>query len=231
MMRSLHALVVLAAVGVVAGCPVAAHAQASLSGETLRSTSIDGAPTCGSAGATDSFSISGQVEFGPYFPGSFTEQGTASGDTNGLVTGFDASFTITPDPADPDPTFTRITGTKRLVKSEGTASLCIPDLLYGIGILGNPLVDPLATYEAIIETPTGTCKSSGATQVQFRDSFPGSPIGDDFAEQFFSLEPCKPIPTTKDECKDGGWTAFSGFKNEGDCVSFLATEGNNQPGG
>lgn len=38
------------------------------------------------------------------------------------------------------------------------------------------------------------------------------------------------MPTSKDQCKKGGWQAFGGvFKNQGDCVSFVATGGRNQP--
>jgi hypothetical protein len=39
---------------------------------------------------------------------------------------------------------------------------------------------------------------------------------------------------SKDECKDGGWQTVQAsppFKNQGDCVSFVATQGKNQPGG
>jgi hypothetical protein len=34
-------------------------------------------------------------------------------------------------------------------------------------------------------------------------------------------------PATKDDCKDGGWRAFSalGFKNQGECVSFVNHSG------
>jgi hypothetical protein len=39
-----------------------------------------------------------------------------------------------------------------------------------------------------------------------------------------------PLPTTKDQCKDGGWQTFGVFKNQGDCVSFVATGGKNPPG-
>jgi hypothetical protein len=40
------------------------------------------------------------------------------------------------------------------------------------------------------------------------------------------------LPTTKDDCKDGGWQSFFGvFKNQGDCVSFVATDGKNPPAG
>jgi hypothetical protein len=39
-------------------------------------------------------------------------------------------------------------------------------------------------------------------------------------------------PTTKDDCKNGGWKNFTpAFKNQGDCVSFVATKGKNGPNG
>jgi hypothetical protein len=38
-------------------------------------------------------------------------------------------------------------------------------------------------------------------------------------------------PTSKDQCKNGGWRNFPGFKNQGDCVSWVATGGRNQPSG
>lgn len=44
----------------------------------------------------------------------------------------------------------------------------------------------------------------------------------------------KEKPTTKDDCKNGGWKNFNGiytFKNQGDCVSFVATGGKNAPKG
>ena len=38
--------------------------------------------------------------------------------------------------------------------------------------------------------------------------------------------PCSPPPTSKDQCKDGGWRQFGncGFKNQGQCVSFVRHE-------
>ena len=40
-------------------------------------------------------------------------------------------------------------------------------------------------------------------------------------------------PTSKDQCKKGGWKTFTNpsFKNQGDCVSFVATGGKNPPNG
>ncbi len=40
-----------------------------------------------------------------------------------------------------------------------------------------------------------------------------------------------PFPTSKEQCKNGGWRDFGVFKNQGDCVSFVATGGKNPPGG
>jgi hypothetical protein len=46
--------------------------------------------------------------------------------------------------------------------------------------------------------------------------------------------PAAPVtPKTKDDCKNGGWKTFTNpaFKNQGDCVSFVATGGKNPPNG
>jgi hypothetical protein len=45
--------------------------------------------------------------------------------------------------------------------------------------------------------------------------------------------PAPSTPTSKDQCKNGGWKTFTNpaFKNQGDCVSFVATEGKNSPSG
>jgi hypothetical protein len=37
------------------------------------------------------------------------------------------------------------------------------------------------------------------------------------------------LPTNKDECKNGGWRTYGVFKNQGDCVSFVATGGRSTP--
>ena len=39
------------------------------------------------------------------------------------------------------------------------------------------------------------------------------------------------LPANKEECKNGGWRNFGVFKNQGDCVSFVATGGKNPPSG
>jgi hypothetical protein len=38
------------------------------------------------------------------------------------------------------------------------------------------------------------------------------------------------LPTSKDQCMNGGWQGFAIFKNQGDCVSYVATKGKNPSG-
>ena len=47
-----------------------------------------------------------------------------------------------------------------------------------------------------------------------------------------SREKQSPLPTSKAQCKNGGWKNFgTTFKNQGDCVSFVASGGKNPPRG
>jgi hypothetical protein len=45
----------------------------------------------------------------------------------------------------------------------------------------------------------------------------------------YDFEPAIGPPTSRDACKNGGWETFNApaFKNQGDCVSYLATGGKN----
>ena len=85
-------------------------------------------------------------------------------------------------------------------------------------------------------TPNLVAPTAGATALL-------SPIG--FDEQLnvaatvdvtVAPPPPTPTPTTADQCKDGGWQGLTDstgmpFKNQGDCVSFVATDGTNAGGG
>ena len=43
--------------------------------------------------------------------------------------------------------------------------------------------------------------------------------------------PAVTLPTSADQCKKGGWQKYGIFKNQGDCVSYVATGGKNPPAG
>ncbi|MBA3758361.1 hypothetical protein H0X10_01895 [Candidatus Saccharibacteria bacterium] len=43
------------------------------------------------------------------------------------------------------------------------------------------------------------------------------------------LVPVETAPNNKDQCKKDGWRTYGNFKNQGDCVSFVATKEKNKP--
>ena len=94
----------------------------------------------------------------------------------------------------------------------GTVLTVVPGL--GIGVTGSPGIGR-TTFE-VYEDPNG----NGTIDV-----------GERLLETIVESDPCAPpLPTAKDQCKNGGWAQF-GFKNQGDCVSFVATGGKNPPAG
>ena len=48
----------------------------------------------------------------------------------------------------------------------------------------------------------------------------------------FDLERDPPMPTSAAQCKNGGWMSYgTTFRNQGDCVSYVASKGKSQPNG
>jgi hypothetical protein len=71
--------------------------------------------------------------------------------------------------------------------------------------------------------PVGTTLTQGS---------PGTFVGPFQLNISATLTPvAPPLPTAADQCKEGNWGSFDVFKNQGDCVSFLATKGTNPPSG
>lgn len=79
---------------------------------------------------------------------------------------------------------------------------------------------------------TFTFPGPGITSVTVTTTTPNPARWDFFVDNIsFNESPTSnPFPTSKSECKDGGWRGFGLFKNQGDCVSYVATEGRNPPG-
>ena len=72
--------------------------------------------------------------------------------------------------------------------------------------------------------------SAGQHEIRVRITRPwgaqgGAPI--EYVDNV-SLTPAG-LPTSKDACKNGAWQSFPAFKNQGDCVSFVASAGKNKP--
>ena len=67
--------------------------------------------------------------------------------------------------------------------------------------------------------------SADALSLVFSSARPGGSGGTDL----WITTRTQIFPTTKDECKNGGFERFGIFKNQGDCVSYVATGGENKP--
>jgi hypothetical protein len=172
---------------------------------------------------------------GPY-PGTFTESGTftlgppGGGNPLGtrLVESFSAEFEI-------DSAVGRVTGTKSAEDLLIIGSGVCGQVSTSMGDFFRAIATASARYEATIETASGTFADRGTTQVtvqDIEDRLSGSAqFRELFRESFVSdlTEPEPLLPTTKEQCKDGGYERF-GFENQGDCVSFVATGGKNEPG-
>jgi hypothetical protein len=57
-----------------------------------------------------------------------------------------------------------------------------------------------------------------------------SPGGGPLSSGNITVTDAPPLPTSQEQCKDGGWHTYGVFENQGDCVSFVATGGKNPPG-
>jgi hypothetical protein len=86
-------------------------------------------------------------------------------------------------------------------------------------------------YTATIHTPNGNFHDEGTSDVSVSVNELGAAR---LTESFTSslAEPVLIAPTSKDQWKTGGWKSFgTAFKNQGDCVCFVASGGKNTPTG
>jgi hypothetical protein len=117
-----------------------------------------------------------------------------------------------------------------------------PNTAYMLLIVGLPGPSRFATDAAGNASPRIGAVTSGPFGVTIRiwpdrdgndSQDPGEPT---VLEPHFTVDrPCEDVfpdpvrPTTKAQCKNGGWRDFGVFKNQGDCVSFVATGGKTPP--
>lgn len=180
------ALVSLAACAVAVVSAGAVGAQQTLTGEqfigTPRITSAD----CRVTGpSTFTYTATG-VATGPY-PGRFTEFGTVETleRTRSVVRRFRAVFAITPDPAEPNPTFERIVGAKTLLAPLSGEADCDSQ---AFGDVDRFSLFVTHRYSAIIETAGNeTCFDEGIGSIQMLVA--GTPDGPlaEFREDFTSV--------------------------------------------
>jgi hypothetical protein len=80
---------------------------------------------------------------------------------------------------------------------------------------GPPSLDTAAISERVPSTSPPNCSAPGPVNGPFR--------------VFGDIIVTAALPASKEECKNGLWRDFGVFKNQGDCVGFVATGGRNAP--
>jgi len=81
----------------------------------------------------------------------------------------------------------------------------------------------VAVLEGTVNLANAATPGSG---VEIAQGTTGTVAGDNQAEGHKREFPCSPPPTSANQCKDGGWQQFAncGFKNQGQCISFVQHE-------
>src|SRR5262249_43820823 len=101
---------------------------------------------------------------------------------------------------------------------------------------GGSGLDLLASTRATVDAPWSTpvnvgptVNSSGTDQHPYLSAdaktlvFSSNRTGGSGSLDEWMTTRAQVLPTTKDDCKDGGFTRFGIFKNQGDCVTYAAT--------
>jgi hypothetical protein len=109
-----------------------------------------------------------------------------------------------------------------LAVSGSSATINIQDELGGFGVVTVQVVDGQPdTFDAV---PVGRAATDCSP-------LPPTGLGGSLSGGDIVVVDAPPLPTSKEQCKDGAWRNFGIFKNQGDCVSFVVTGGNNPPAG
>jgi hypothetical protein len=124
---------------------------------------------------------------------------------------FSATFTITSGT-------TTVSGSK----TAGSPSFlsCGPNFGGHITVTGAP-------YTATIATPNGNFHDEGTSAVKVDITGSAATLTESFTSSLTA--PVLIAPTTKGQCKHGGWKAFPQFKNQGRCVSFVVHQRHTPP--
>jgi hypothetical protein len=169
-----------------------AAAVSTLTGESLSGSSSSG-NTGGCITKAATYSVSGEAT-GPY-PGTFSETGSVG---PGFFD-FTATFTIT-------------SGTTTITGSKTTASSTSGSLGCSSTFAGTTLTD--VAYTATIHAPGGTFHDEGTSNVDVNITRPAATLTEGFTSSL--TEPVLTAPSTKDQCKNGGWQNYP-QPNQGQC--------------
>jgi hypothetical protein len=174
--------------------------------------------------------------------------GQAAGDSvvgSGFVAGDQFEVSIHAGPSGENPTgFLRATGTVTFEAVPTCLHVSGNLAAAGYRIVSSP-TQPLGSGFFAVAQDNGPAVGGQPVDVLLHFSYPTTPptecpdpnsfVGGQFPIPLVSgdltVTDVPALPTSSQQCSNGGWRAFGVFKNQGDCVSFVATGGKNPPAG
>lgn len=100
-------------------------------------------------------------------------------------------------------------------------------------VWGAPVVSGGRLYVILSDDPSQVVIFDVSTDPpsQLTDPDTGEPISGNAGSFGFELDGWyAPLPLSVHQCKKGGWQAYGTFRNQGDCMAFVATKEKNPPG-
>lgn len=238
---ALSVLPVLATGLIAPGSAQADTPPPSFAGELFESRVVDGSTgehfqvACNEDGSgTVSWQITGTAT-GPY-PGTFTETGSLTFgpvvDGEGTITSLSASFQVESSAGTVDGNKTLLPADNDLSRNEGFCDLNASEFYHLATVqLGHAWEVTITTADSVYkESGDGVMGGYFKWDSQFEGD--GYELIEDFRRSATGVVFVAPrLPTTEEQCKNGGWQQYGVFKNQGECVSYVATHGKNSPTG
>jgi hypothetical protein len=138
---------------------------------------------------------------------------------------FDFTIDARSGPSDENPTG------QASFRSSSDGSVFFEGPVICLSVQGNVATVNLATPQfstvtmEITDSPSGDLIRAIPTPMGSPCALTGSAVDFAVTSGDVVVVDAPPLPTSKDQCKKGGWQTFGVFKNQGDCVSFVAKGG------
>lgn len=154
---------------------------------------------------------------------------TGSGRTqDGLLSLITVDVRSEPDGADPHGLISfqaidiLLAGPVRCLDVAGnTAVIGFTDEVFGFGDFIAVAIDNRPAGSTVGPADEFLAARAPTSPIDCAGQLPSPLAGGPLAEGDIAVTDAPEVPTSKEQCKDGGWRTFPGFKNQGDCVSSL----------
>jgi hypothetical protein len=179
------------------------------------------APGASSAAQLDTVTATGSAP-GCCLNININAQSGTSGQNPGGTVFFDATSPLGPFPLSGPVTCLSVTGPDQGAGASGAPTTVVLNFQSGSIVITVELVDNGGNGADVIGGIGLGAPLRAPTDCSPLDGSPGA-FTTSLTNGRATVFDAPVLPTSKDQCKDGGWRNYPRFKNQGDCVSFVET--------